>query len=82
MVGRRACCTQVDGRHVGRIDKIGRDLGGARQELLDLARETGARQQQASFSIAEADADPVEWRIGVERQPGGTGLGDGDLANQ
>jgi hypothetical protein len=48
----------------------------------DLRRQRLAREETRGVGVLEADRDAVGGRIGVEGQPGGSGLGDGDLRHE
>ena len=61
----------------GSINELGR-LGNGAVE----SGETGVGDEDQGVRVAQADRDAVGRRVGVEGQPGGAGLGDGDLGDQ
>ena len=42
----------------------------------------GDANKAGTFGVIETDFDPVNRRIGIKRQPGGTGFGDAQLHDQ
>jgi hypothetical protein len=51
-------------------------------ERVGAGGERLACQEAFGARVAEADGNAVHGRVGVEGQPGGSGLRDGDLADQ
>ena len=82
MVGRRAERARVDRRIVGGIDDRLVDQDRAGHVPFRFQREFGRGQQALGLRVGKADRDTVDRRVGVERQPGGAGFGDGDLRDQ
>ena len=82
VIGRRAGRPRVDARAFPDRD-FGVDQNRAWHLMaMRLDREIRSGEQGHGFGVAEAYGDALDGRVGVERQPGGAGLGDGDLRDQ
>ena len=82
MIGRCAGGAGVDLEFVRTVDQIGFLQNVAMDTTSGLCGETFVGQQCAGGGVFQTDRDALHRRVGVERQPGGAGLGDGDLADQ
>ena len=82
VVGAAAGRPRSDRRLIGRVDQRRGRHGRTGQGRAVLRREDVVGDNQEGRGVGEADRDAVGRRVRVERQPGGPGLGDGDLRDQ
>ncbi len=82
MIRRRAELARVDRALVGMVDQVGFGQDRRRDAAARLDGEGFRSQEPLGFGVAQAGFDAFDRRVGVEGQPGGADLGDGDLADQ
>ena len=82
MIRRRAERPRIHRPDIVRIgeERAGHDRAG--HMALDLRRQPLGGQQGRGLGIAEADGDALDGGVGIEGEPGGARLGNGDLGDE
>ena len=80
VLARQAPAAGIKRLPIGRVDELrrGQDRAAGRRP----GRQGLAREKALRVAILEADRDAIGRGVRVERQPGGTGLGDRDLGDE